>query len=56
MGFQDLIWISRSHMDFKISMRFHRISLGFCKISFMNFSTVMIVIMDDSWEVVTKMY
>ena len=30
---QDFYGISRSHMDFKISMRFHRISLGFCKIS-----------------------
>ena len=33
MGFQYFIGISRSHMDFKISMRFHRISLRFCKIS-----------------------
>ena len=29
--FNIFIGISRSHMDFKISMRFYRISLGFCR-------------------------
>ena len=33
MGFQYFIGISRSHMDFKISMRFHRISMRFHRIS-----------------------
>ena len=31
MGFQDFTEISRSHIDFKISLRFHRISLRFAR-------------------------
>ena len=56
MGFQYFI-------DFKISYGFqdlNEISQDLTQIFLrspeFNFSTVMIVIMDDSWEVVTKMY
>ena len=44
-GFQDLNEISQdlAHSDFLRCPEF-------------SFSTVMIVIMDDSWEVITKMY
>ena len=61
MGFQYFIGISRSHMDFKISYGFqdlNEISQDLTQILYdlLNFSTVMIAIMDDSWEVVTKMY
>ena len=60
MGFQYFIGISRSHIDFKISMRFHRISRGSHSDlqDLPNFNTTMIVIWmiaDIHKEVATKM-